>query len=109
MLLKPGQVLRLTKKGKLPESIQGGHPKCLKCETVEFKFDTSSPTFWENGSYCYCDICKQVTLHGAVYPAIENFPDGIEIDTRGERKKYDLTVDFQQSKVSVVGPQNNLL
>lgn len=90
LLLKPGQALRLTKKGKLPDFINGGHPKCLNCGTVQERLDTESPTFWENGSYCYCGVCNQKTLHGAIYPPCDGFPNGIEIDTSGERKKYPL-------------------
>lgn len=88
-VLKPSVALRRQKQGKLPHSIPGGHPKCLNCGKVQDSA-TEDPCFWENGTYCHCKACDAYTLHGAVYPPCEGYPEGIEIDTRGERRTYDL-------------------
>ncbi len=91
---KPSQVMRLVKAGKMSDSIKGGHPKCLKCGVVDKVCGTESPMYWENGMYAYCDNCNETTLHGAVYPPCDGYPEGIEVVTFGERKQYPLTLDL---------------
>lgn len=93
-VIKPGQALRLTKQGKLPKPIKGGHPRCRKCRQPDKQAGTEAPTFWENGSYCSCAHGKTHTLHGAIYPPCAGYPNGILIDTSGARKKYPLLPDF---------------
>lgn len=87
-VLKPSQIMRRTKAGKMPHSIKGGRPLCLVCKRPDPKCGTESPMFWENGMYCHCPYCAADTLHGAVYPPCEGYPDGLQVDTAGERKKY---------------------
>ncbi len=90
-VLKPSQVVRLTKKGNLPDHIPGGHPICMKCRKAH-NSDTESPMFWENGMYVYCAHCKKITLTGALYPPCADYPNGVLVDTRGERKKYKMVM-----------------
>jgi hypothetical protein len=90
-LMKPSQVMRLTKRGQLPSSIEGGKVHCEKCGNATGG-DTESLTFWENGMYVHCPTCKTNCLARPIYPAIDGFPNGIQISLRGERKRYPLTL-----------------
>lgn len=87
-LLKPSQVLRLTKRGRLPRSIPGGRYRCQNCRRLIPKAATESPTFHENGGYVYCKHCDKNVLYSAEFPAVEGYPHGFVIDVSGERKKY---------------------
>jgi DNA-directed RNA polymerase subunit RPC12/RpoP len=91
-ILKPSQVWRLTKAGKMPVSVPGGRYRCKKCERLLPLSDTESPNFHENGSYVYCKYCKEHVLYVAEFPACDCYPKGFVIDVSGERKKYPLTV-----------------
>jgi DNA-directed RNA polymerase subunit RPC12/RpoP len=90
-ILKPSRVMRLTKANKLPSLIDGGKINCQKCGK-RIVGDTESPTYWENGTYVWCEHCGQYCLARPVYPAVSNYPHGIVIDLRGERKKYSVTM-----------------
>ena len=83
VVYKPSQVLRLVKAGKIAED-QGVESSiyCRACGKKD-KATTRSPSFWENGSYMWCDRCKASTLARPVFPTFE-------IDLTGERKRYPL-------------------
>lgn len=96
-VLKPSKVMRLTKAGKLPASIDGGQVLCEKCRKWGGGM-TESPTFWENGSYVYCKSCKAMTLARPRFPGCEGFTGGFEIDLTGERKTYSVVMDKESTE-----------
>lgn len=72
----------MVKAGKIADSQPRGEGKIL-CHAHGHRVigETESPTFWENGSYVFCETCNDTVL------ARVEFKDFI-IDCSGERKKY---------------------
>jgi hypothetical protein len=84
-IYKPSQVLRLIKAGKLADPQPRGEGKIL-CEKYRHSVgtgETESPSFWENGMYTHCAVCKRLMLARVEFK-------GFAIDLTGERKKYAL-------------------
>lgn len=86
-ILKPSQVLRLVRSKRLGDPQPRGHMRIV-CQAKGHSVvgETESPTFWENGTYVYCEKCKKRVLARIVAP-------DFEIDLTGERKKYALFLD----------------
>jgi hypothetical protein len=84
IIYKPSQVLRAVRAKKLADP-QPRLAMKIVCEAKRHGTigETESPTFWENGSYHYCEQCRKWVLSRIVGP-------GFEIDLTGERKKYPL-------------------
>lgn len=81
---KPSQVLRLIRTGKIADPQPKGEGRIFcQAKGHRVRGDTESPSFWENGSYCYCSGCKRTALVRV------EFKDFV-IDMRGERRRYPL-------------------
>lgn len=84
LVYKPSTVLRLVK----AKAVSYSQPGTIQCHEHGHVIpgQTESPTFWENGSYCYCPVCKKLTLVKV------EFADFV-VDTSGERKVYPLSIE----------------
>ena len=84
VVYKPSRVLRLIKAGKVADPQPRGEGRIV-CEAHRHPIigDTESPSFWENGSYVWCEKCGRQALARVLFK-------GFEIDMTGERKRYPL-------------------
>ncbi len=94
-VFKPSRIMRMVKKGYMPDHIHGGIYRCQKCKS-KLRGQTEGPMYHENGMYVGCTKCKANVLYFAEFPPCTNFPFGFIIDGSGERKKYPLTFEAKE-------------
>ena len=93
-VLRPSQVMRLVKAGKIREHYPNSVILCQKCGRRMGEGYTNRPTFWENGMYSWCTHCNERTLCRPRFEA-----GGFDIYLGGERKVYPLTLPLSKREL----------